>query len=113
MQFTLKSGHNAGRRRIWIEGARLIDLGLTPKTRLTRVMEDADIGPDTMTLTTVSGIKGRRHSISGTADRPILDMCGVWVTDFMDGHSHFHVEAVTYSDSDGTYLDLVITPVNA
>ena len=103
MQFTLKSGHNAGRRRIWIEGARLIDLGLTPKTRLTRVM----------VITTASGIKGRRHSIAGTADRPILDMCGVWVTDFMDGHSHFHVEAVTYSDSDGTYLDLVITPVNA
>lgn len=109
--FTLKSGTNKGNRRIWIEGARLLDAGLRRGTKLTRQMND----DGSMTLTTVCApdIKGRKHSIAGKADRPILDLCGKWVTDFMDGHSHFHVEAVTYSDSDGPYLDLVITPVNA
>ena len=105
--FTLKSGTNKGNRRIWIEGSRLLDAGLVKGTALTRVMEDADIGPDTMTLTTVENHKGKRHTIAGNDARPILDLCGKWVTDFMGDHTHFEVKVIhrTYAD-----VTLRITP---
>ena len=106
--FTLKSGTNKGNRRIWIEGNRLAELGLTRGTTLTRVMYDDGY----MVLTTESGIKGRRHSIAGTAERPILDLCGKWVTAFMGDHTHFEVHQIN-GRLHGPYLDLVITPINA
>ena len=108
--FTLKSGTNKGNRRIWIEGNRLADLGLTRGRTLTRVMENADIGPDTMTLTTNPRSEGKRHRIAGTSERPILDLCGKWVSAFIGDHTHFEVDVIhlTYAD-----VTLRITPVNA
>lgn len=47
-------------------------------------MNDAD---GTMTLT--AGGKG--HKVAGKVDRPIIDLCGKWVTQFMGNHSHFKV----------------------
>lgn len=60
------------------------------------------MNPDgTMTLS--QGGKG--HKVAGTAERPIIDLCGKWVTTFMDDHSHFEVTV------DGT--DLHIRPINS
>jgi hypothetical protein len=84
MQVTLKSGANKGNRRIWIEGSRLTDAGLPHGTVLTRTMDG-----DALRLTTDPAATGRRHRIAGTQARPILDLCGKWVTAFMDGHVHF------------------------
>ena len=108
--FTLKSGTNKGNRRIWIEGARLADLGLTRGTTLTRTMHDGR-----MILTTGPG-DGKQHRIAGTAERPILALCGKWVTEFIGDHTHFKVTTVDYAGTSagaGHGVDLIITPINA
>lgn len=91
--FTLKSGTNKGNRRIWIEGSRLASNGFRRGTRLARYMNDGG----TMTLVPVKrdiclpkGVKV--HTIAGTADRPILDLCGKWVTEFIGDSERFAVE---------------------
>jgi len=100
MTFTLKSGTNKGNRRIWIEGDRLASVGLTRGTVLYRSIHNG-----TMILSTTPA-DGRKHRIAGTADRPILDLCGKWVTAFIGSASHFTCAVVT--DPDG--LNLIITP---
>jgi len=85
MQHTLKSGINKGNRRIWIEGNRLSSAGFARGTVLYRTMTDGQI-----TLSTVPA-DGRKHKIAGTPERPILDLCGKWVTDFMGTATHFCV----------------------
>lgn len=105
--FTLKSGTNKGNRRIWIEGKRLIDAGLLRGWGLARQMND----DGSMTLSTAIDAEGKRHTIAGKADRPILDLCGKWVTEFIGDHTHFTVEVLAYSDADRDMVDLVINPV--
>lgn len=82
--FTLKSGTNKGNRRIWIEGARLINAGFRKGDQLAR-----SIDGDTITLTPADG-KGKTR-IAGTPARPIIDQCGKWVTAFMGGAERFRV----------------------
>ena len=88
--FTLKSGTNKGNRRIWIEGDRLASAGFNRGTFLYRT-----ISGSVLTLSTVPA-DGRKHRIAGTDARPILDLCGKWVTEFMGNRSHF---TVTTTDS--------------
>ena len=101
--FTLKSGTNKGNRRIWIEGSRLLDAGLIKGTALYRMM-DAD---GSMILTNVEIGGAKRHRIAGNDARPILDLCGKWVTAFIGDHTHFTVEVRTH---DGDAVALYITP---
>ena len=88
--FTLKSGTNKGNRRIWIEGNRLTDAGFTRCTGLYRTVEG-----NRMTLTTRQIDGAKRHRIAGTVARPILDLCGKWVTEFMGDHTHFTATTIT------------------
>jgi len=81
--FTLKSGVNKGNRRIWIEGSRLKDAGMLRGTILYRSMLD-----NKMVLST-NPADGRKHKIAGTSDRPILDLCGKWVTEFIGKYPNF------------------------
>lgn len=105
--FTLKSGTNKGNRRIWIEGNRLLDCGLARGTALYRLMHD-----DGMVLTTAPSTsrdpKAKRHTIAGKADRPILDLCGKWVSDFVGDHTHFKVKIQTLWNG---VTELIIEPV--
>jgi 5-methylcytosine-specific restriction endonuclease McrA len=95
--FKLKSGTNKGNRRIWIEGDRLNNAGFNRGITLARTMN-----PDgSMTLSQ----GGTGHKVAGKDERPIIDLCGKWVTKFMGDHSHFEVTV------DGR--DLHIRPVNA
>ena len=106
MEFTLKSGTNKGNRRIWIEGERLTSAGLRRGMRLHRQM-NAD---GSMTLSMMPASDAKRHTIAGTSDRPILDLCGKWVTAFIGDHSHFNVRVQKFFFNGGT--DLIITPCN-
>ena len=85
MSFQLKSGTNKGNRRIWIEGNRLSSAGFTRGTILYRTMADGKLYLSTRPT------DGRKHRIAGTSDRPILDLCGKWVTEFIGPASHFEV----------------------
>jgi hypothetical protein len=83
-QHTYTSGTNKGNRRIWIEGNRLAAIGATKGNTFSRTMQ-AD---GTMRLQIGSTHKG--HRIAGNVERPIIDLCGQWVTRFMGS-------AVTFS----------------
>jgi len=81
LEFTLKSGSNKGQRRIWIEGSRLLSAGFRPGIMLAKAIDG-----DSLILSVVSERRLKKHSIAGTLDRPILDLCGKWVTRFMGDH---------------------------
>ena len=84
-EHTYTSGTNKGNRRIWIEGNRLAAIGATKGATFSRTMN-----PDgTMQLQIGSAHKG--HRIAGNADRPIIDLCGQWVTRFMGSAQTFTV----------------------
>tara|TARA_R100001086_G_scaffold235726_1_gene158770 strand:+ start:5923 stop:6249 length:327 start_codon:yes stop_codon:yes gene_type:complete len=85
-ELNLKSGTNKGNRRIWIEGQALRIHGLTKGTMLSKSFE---AGTRTMWLTVTDLPKFKKHSIAGTVDRPILDLCGKWVTRFMGNAERF------------------------
>lgn len=108
--WTLKSGTNKGQRRIWIEGQRLAALGLTRGTLLSKHVVN-----DSLLLARVSadefadrGVRGRCR-VAGTLDRPILDLSGKWVTDFMGGAERFMI--VTMVDESGNVEGLHIAPL--
>ncbi len=82
--FTLTSGVNKGNRRIWIEGERVTQCGLHHGVRLMRKMNI----DGTMTLTPDPNGK---HRVAGKVDRPIIDMNGKWVTEFMGFSAQFRV----------------------
>ena len=104
MEFTLKSGSNKGNRRMWIEGSRLADAGLRKGQPLVRVMNE----DGSLTLTTAPEAVGKRHKIAGTSARPILDLCGMWVTKFIGNRPNFHVQ-ILRSES---RTDIIIKPSN-
>lgn len=105
--FTLKSGTNKGNRRIWIEGARLADSGFTRGTVLYR-SHDPKSG-DMFLCTPGFSTDGRKHRIAGTDARPILDLCGKWVTEFIGDHTHFTVAPIEYSNGE---RGMLIRPVS-
>ncbi len=84
--FSLKSGTNKSNRRIWIEGARLIDAGLTRGTKLHRLIVD-----DVMYISTAPMTGATCHTVAGNETRPIIDFNGKWVTAFMRDAQYFTV----------------------
>lgn len=114
--WTLKSGTNKGQRRIWIEGQRLTALGLVKGIKLSRKMfrggsMQLNVIPDGWEGT------GKRHTVAGTLDRPILDLSGKWVTEFMGSAERFIVQpiavnqAVTRTSTLSVISGLRITPI--
>jgi len=89
--FVLKSGTNKGHRRIWIEGGRLIDCKLPRGTKLHRYMTDDTMSLVFATSDDSTSKRSGKHTIAGTADRPILDLCGAWVSAFVGSNTHFEV----------------------
>ena len=89
---TLKSGTNKGHRRIWVEGDYLTTSGFARGMKLRRTMFASAIVLDVIADTPKT--KGeKRHSIAGTARRPIIDLSGAWVSDFMGTASHVDIIA--------------------
>ena len=114
--WTLKSGTNKGQRRLWIEGQRLAALGFTKGVKLSRKMlrdgsMELNVVPDGWECT------GKRHLVAGTADRPIIDLSGKWVTEFMGSAERFIVQpivvnqAVTRTSTLSVVSGLRITPI--
>ena len=85
-KFTLNSGTNKSNRRIWIEGSRLLSAGFSQGDRLSK-----RITSNRLILQKTTDQSEAKHRIAGKPDRPILDLCGKWVTVFMDGKPSFSV----------------------
>ena len=114
--WTLRSGMNKGNRRIWIEGKRIAALGFAKGVRLSRKM----LRDGSMELYLVPEgwhWTGKRHAVAGTADRPIIDMSGKWVTEFMGSAERLIVQpivvnqAVTRTSTLPVVTGLRITPL--
>ena len=89
---TYKSGTNRGNRRIWIEGDRLTRNGIRRGVKFTR----EHIGTAQMVLT-FSG-EGR-HTVAGTADRPILDLNGKYLNEFFGDAEGFRATFIPAADN--------------
>jgi hypothetical protein len=88
---TLKSGSNKGNRRIWIEGDFLIQNGIQNGMRFSKaIILGREEDGDCLTLTICAG-GPRTHKVAGTVSRPIIDLCGAWVTAFMADRAFFTV----------------------
>lgn len=74
-------GQNRGNKRIWIEGQVFKDISVTRGSRYSRTIKNKYLelafdgeGPLT---------------VAGTEDRPIIDMCGKWVSEFVGEFKHY------------------------
>jgi hypothetical protein len=114
--WTLKSGTNRNQRRLRIEGKRLTALGLVKGVKLSRQMcrdgsMELNVVPEGWEGT------GKRHTVAGTVDRPILDLSGKWVTEFMGSAERFIVrpivvnQTVTPTSTLPVVTGLRITPI--
>ncbi len=99
--FNLNVCKNRGNSRVWIEGNRLIDMGLNNGATYEKFYGDGGI-----VLLFHSG-DGAKSKVAGTATRPIIDICNRSVTKIMR-------DALQYSVTHGTKgnsVSLLIEPV--
>lgn len=90
----LKVCHNKGNARIWIEGKRLTNAGYSRGMTFTRSIDSLN------NLVLSFDHQGKPHGrIAGTETRPIIDLCGKWVTAFMADADHY---CVTLQESEIT-----------
>ena len=87
MHKVLRVARNRGEARIWIERGTLLRAGIHAGDRFTfevvgeRIVLDI-LGPDT-------GYPGRLRTVSGSADRPVIDICNRTVSAFMGDATHY------------------------
>ena len=86
---TRKIGTNRGNRRAWIEGDILAHAGWARGIRYTRTVTAEAI-------VLVRDDAGARK-VAGTPSRPIVDLCGAWVTTWAAGAETFTVTAAPSS----------------
>lgn len=90
MNKTFKVCTNKGNKRIWIEGNVLAANGFTNGRTFSRTVIQKDgMNHPAMVLDFTNAQDGKRHKVAGTAQRPIIDLCGKYVTEFFDGASHY------------------------
>ena len=97
MQKTFKTAYNRGNARVWIEGDILKANGFHHGRRFKRIMIDYTAivtGKSAMrrlcpcNLPTCGHDK-RKGKIAGTVARPIVDLNGKFMSEFMDGATHY------------------------
>lgn len=92
MQKRYKLAHNKGNARVWIEGDILNANGFHHGRRFKRVMM-ATIGSNAPILSLqfadVKDSDKHKGKIAGTVARPIVDLNGKFLTEFMDGATQY------------------------
>ena len=84
-----KIASNRGKPRVWIEGQRLIQFGIVAGMKF-----DREIADGSMCLTFYTGKpfpapETARHTVSGTAARPIIDLNGAYLIKLFSGATHY------------------------
>lgn len=78
-------GENRGKKRMWIEGRVLKDMGVTRGSKYSRTIKT--FAGETFLELAFDG-EGPL-TVAGTEDRPIIDMCGKWVSEFVGDFTHY------------------------
>lgn len=101
-EYKMRTAKNRGNDRIWLEGKKLADAGFERGDMLEKTVTD-----EAIVFQRVSNpIAGNKyHRIAGTQKRPILDCCGLWVTEFMNG-AEFYCASI-----DASYATITITTI--
>lgn len=98
MQKLYKLAHNKGHARIWIEGDILKANGFHHGRRFKRVIIDYTAICDgqrrnapvmSLQFADVKDTDKRKGKIAGTVARPIVDLNGKFLTEFMDGATQY------------------------
>lgn len=101
--FKLNVCENRGNKRIWIEGARLLEMGLNRGATYEKFYGDSGI------VLLFHSDDSAKSKVAGTAVRPIIDICNKSVSAVMG-------DAVQYSVTHSVNMNLVsllIAPVKA
>lgn len=92
MQKLYKLAHNKGHARVWIEGDILTANGFHHGRRFKRVMT-VTIGSNapvmSLQFANVQDSDKRKGKIAGTPARPIVDLNGKFLSEFMDGATQY------------------------
>lgn len=101
-----KSGTNRGNRRIWIEGAKLIEAGIRHGVKFHREIF-ADRGWGKELILTFDG--DGQHTVAGKPERPIIDLNGKYLNEFFGDAEKF--KAVFFKAENNTPPSILISPV--
>ena len=96
MQKIYKSGTNRGNRRVWIEGAALLDHQWTRGTLFSKTLPHPNLNDRAIVLVAYRTKRPadaepvqRWHKVAGTDKRPIIDLNGAYLNDLFEGCTHF------------------------
>ena len=76
-KFTRNVGENRGKKRVWIEGVNLAKHGWVKGVRYNQMIKGGSMF--------LSKNEGGSKKVAGTETRPILDLCGNYMNDIVDG----------------------------
>ena len=94
---TYKTGLNRGNARVWLEGAVLLQHGVLRGMPFKRDMRENSfvlIFDDDERDDLVGD-----HHVAGTEQRPIIDLCGKWLTECFDGAQQYDAKFVEARDN--------------
>jgi len=105
---TLKIGKNKGLARIWLERKILSENGWRKGQRFAVHVLNDEILLTVDSLHNVPSDPPSRHRVSGSDERPVIDLNGQWLQDFFDRH-----KTPTHYTVDATQVDgmIIIRPV--
>ena len=94
---TFKIAHNRGKPRVWIEGKFLLDNGINRGMKFDKVFpdpkdENQDMLQDCLQLSFTSNGK---HTVAGTAARPIIDLNGNYLNQIFENCTHYQAMITT------------------
>ena len=96
MQKIYKSGTNRGNRRVWIEGAALLDHQWTRGLPFSKALPEPDQYGKALVLVAqrfkrpadAEHVK-RWHKVAGSDKRPIIDLNGAYLNELFGSCTHF------------------------
>ena len=102
---TYKTGSNRGNARVWLEGAVLLQHGILRGMPFKRDMNEKGfvlVFDDDERDDLVGD-----HHVAGTEQRPIIDLCGKWLTECFDGAPNYTAEFVAARDNQPPAITIV------
>ena len=97
---TYKTGFNRGNARVWLEGAVLLQHGILLGMPFKRDMNETvrkswptERSSFVLVFDDDSDDLVGDHHVAGTEERPIIDLCGKWLTECFDGAPHYDAKA--------------------